>query len=161
MRSILRNNVEPRFCWAILELMRTRPANRPLAVLTHLIVAMAIALASLLPTRAAWAVDRDVKAILVGGGYGLVGGTLLGAVSLPFTQDLRSVFIGTSVGLYLGLAVGVYYVLERDREGNPLRQGAAPAADGASAARESRGLEPSESAGFKALVQVQVPVFRF
>jgi hypothetical protein len=83
-----------------------------------LLVTGAMALAVPTPAKA---MDRNVKALLVAGSYGMVGGTLLGALSLPFTQNVRSMFVGTSLGLYLGLAVGVYYVVERDNPGNPLR----------------------------------------
>lgn len=71
----------------------------------------------LAPTRA-WALDRDVRRVLVAGGYGMAAGTVLGALSVPFTQNVRTMFVGTSLGLYLGLVVGVYYVLDQD---NPLR----------------------------------------
>ncbi len=64
-------------------------------------------------TPSAHAMSRDVRAVLVAGAYGLAGGTALGLVSFPATQSPRSIFIGTSVGLYLGLAAGIVYVLQR------------------------------------------------
>jgi hypothetical protein len=70
---------------------------------------------------AARAMDRDLRAVLVAGGYGVLGGTVLGLASYPLTRDTRSIFIGTSVGLYLGLLVGIYFVIDRDSPGNPLR----------------------------------------
>jgi hypothetical protein len=81
----------------------------------------ALLLVESMPSPAS-ALDRDVKAILVAGEYGILGGTVIGAATLPFSQNLRSVFIGSSVGLYLGLAVGIYYVMERDSPHNPLRR---------------------------------------
>jgi hypothetical protein len=71
--------------------------------------------------KPAQAIDRDVKAVLVASEYGMLGGTVLGLAALPFSQDIRNVFIGTSVGLYLGIAVGIYYVYNRYEEENPLR----------------------------------------
>src|SRR3954466_11452280 len=67
------------------------------------------------------ALDRNVRSVLVGGGYGLLGGTLVGLLSYPLTRDARSIFIGSSVGLYLGIIVGVYNASERDNPDNPLR----------------------------------------
>ena len=64
------------------------------------------------------AIDRDLRSVLVGGGYGLLGGTLVGLVSYPLTRDARSIFIGSSVGLYLGLVVGAYNAIDRDSPGN-------------------------------------------
>jgi hypothetical protein len=60
--------------------------------------------------------SRDVRAVLVISAYGLVGGTLLGLAALPFNQDARTVFIGSSLGLYLGIAVGHYYVYDRHQQ---------------------------------------------
>src|SRR5579885_2654351 len=81
--------------------------------------ASVLALAFLVP-RPAGAIDRDMKSILVGGGYGLLGGTALGLASYPLTRDPRSIWIGTSVGLYLGILIGVYNAISRDDPGNPL-----------------------------------------
>ena len=39
---------------------------------------------------------------------------------LPFSQNVRTVFIGTSVGLYLGIVVGLYYVYDRYDQESPL-----------------------------------------
>src|SRR3954469_16001642 len=76
--------------------------------------------ASVLP-RPVMALDRDVRSVLVGGGYGLLGGTLVGLVSYPLTRDARSIFIGSSVGLYLGIMVGAYNAIDRGNPDNPLR----------------------------------------
>ena len=57
------------------------------------------------------------------GFYGMVGGTVVGFLTVPATGTLRSAFIGSSVGLYLGVAVGVFYWMERDNPGNPLKRG--------------------------------------
>jgi hypothetical protein len=76
---------------------------------------------ALAPVRPAHAVDRDVRAVLIGGLYGMAGGTILGLASYPFTQKPRSIFIGTSIGLYLGIAVGFYYIWNRYDPENPLQ----------------------------------------
>jgi hypothetical protein len=79
-----------------------------------------MAIAVVIP-RPARAMDKDVRSVLVGGGYGLLGGTLLGLASYPLTRDARSVWIGSSVGLYLGLVVGIYYAIDRNNPENPLK----------------------------------------
>jgi hypothetical protein len=82
---------------------------------------LALAVLASAPPRPAAAMDRDVRSVLVGGGYGLLGGAVLGLVAYPITQNPRSIAVGTSIGLYLGLALGFYYVWERDNPENPLR----------------------------------------
>lgn len=72
-------------------------------------------------SKPALAIDRDVRSVIVAGGYGILGGTILGLASYPLTRDGRSVFIGSSVGLYLGIIAGIYYVMDRDNPENPLR----------------------------------------
>src|SRR3954470_6605564 len=86
--------------------------------------ALSLMVAAIIP-RPVMAIDRDLRSVLIGGGYGLLGGTVLGLASWPLTRDTRSIFIGSSVGLYLGIAVGIYYALERDNPENPLRADAA------------------------------------
>lgn len=51
----------------------------------------------------------NVKRVIVFGAYGTAFGTLGGLVSLPLSRDWRTLFLGSSVGLYLGLAVGIVY----------------------------------------------------
>ena len=75
---------------------------------------------SLMPVHAQ-AMDRDVKSVIVAGEYGLVGGTILGLATVPFSQNIRTIFIGSSAGLYLGIAVGFYYITHRDDPDNPFR----------------------------------------
>ena len=54
--------------------------------------------------------DPKVKAISSMAIYGTVGGALLGAAALAFDADGRSVAVGASVGLYLGLIFGGYVI---------------------------------------------------
>lgn len=68
----------------------------------------------------AHAVHRDVKSVLTFSAYGLAAGTLVGLASFPLTQNNRSVFVGSSMGLYLGMIVGIYYINHRYDPGNPL-----------------------------------------
>lgn len=67
--------------------------------------------------------DRDVRSVLRTSAYGALAGTALGVVSLPATKSVRGVFIGTSLGLYLGIAIGIYHITHRDDPGNPLNRG--------------------------------------
>lgn len=119
--------------------------------------------------RPAHALSRDVKAVLIISGYGMAGGTILGAAALPFNQDLRTVFIGTSIGLYLGIAVGFYYIYDRYAQENPIetrprgrvRQSSAVDQELRALAltRTTSGFEASPAA--RAPLRVDVPVLRF
>ena len=55
--------------------------------------------------------DARIKALGSMAAYGTVGGALLGTASLAFDAPGRSVAIGASIGLYLGLIFGSYVVL--------------------------------------------------
>ena len=59
----------------------------------------------------ALSIEPKVKAVLTMAGYGTVGGALLGAASLAFDTGGRSVAIGASVGLYVGLIFGSFIVV--------------------------------------------------
>ncbi len=69
----------------------------------------------------AHAISQDMRTVIRGGTYGLVGGTIVGLAVLPLTGSVRGVFIGSSLGLYMGILMGVYRVTNRDDLGNPLR----------------------------------------
>ena len=54
---------------------------------------------------------------------------MLGLAALPFNQNVRTVFIGTSLGLYLGIALGFYFVMDRrEQEGRTGRHAGLPGA---------------------------------
>ena len=59
----------------------------------------------------AWAFSPKAKTIGLNAVYGSVGGALLGVSSLAFGAKGRVVAKGASLGLYLGLAFGVYVVM--------------------------------------------------
>lgn len=59
----------------------------------------------------ALSIEPKVKAVITMAGYGTVGGALLGAASLAFDTGGRSVAIGASVGLYIGLIFGSFIVV--------------------------------------------------
>lgn len=65
------------------------------------------------------AMDRDLRALITFGQYGLLGGTVVGLATVPFTHGIRSMFLGSSIGLYMGIAAGVYHITHRDDPGNP------------------------------------------
>ncbi|MCC7440823.1 MAG: hypothetical protein IT285_04275 [Bdellovibrionales bacterium] len=77
--------------------------------------------AALCAPRPAHAMSREVKTVLVTGIYGAGAGTVLGLTTYPITGELRSVVMGTSVGLYLGIALGIYFICTPDDPGNPHR----------------------------------------
>lgn len=65
------------------------------------------------------AMSSDVRTVLTTGVYGIVGGTVLGLAAYPFTRSTRGIFIGTAIGLYFGLAAGIYHINNRDNPENP------------------------------------------
>ncbi len=95
---------------------------RPLLVVLVLVTA----LVSATPARAT---DRDVKAVMTAGGYGILVGTVAGLIAWPLTGSERAIFMGSSIGLYLGIGAGFYHISNRDEPGNPLRAG--PSTSGA------------------------------
>ena len=75
-----------------------------------------LAVTALAPQRVQ-AVDRDVLFVIETAQYGLIGGTVLGLASLPMTHNARTIFIGSSIGLYLGIAAGLYLIFDREPSG--------------------------------------------
>lgn len=63
------------------------------------------------PARAV--LDQDTRTLIRTSEYGLVAGTAAGLLMWPLSGQLRSVFIGSSIGLYVGIVVGVYHIFER------------------------------------------------
>lgn len=95
---------------------------RPLARSKPLVVGVLSVVSVFLATcPCAQAFNRDQRTVATAGLYGTLVGTLVGLVTLPVTQSGRNVFVGSSVGLYLGLAVGLYHMNHRDDPDNPLR----------------------------------------
>ncbi|OFZ79238.1 MAG: hypothetical protein A2583_01120 [Bdellovibrionales bacterium RIFOXYD1_FULL_53_11] len=88
---------------------------------TGVILMMLFVSGALVPGQA-HALHKDVKAVIILAAYGAVGGTAMGAVAYPFTSRFRTVLMGTSIGLYLGIAAGVYHISHRDDPGNPFNQ---------------------------------------
>src|SRR5262245_35933188 len=71
----------------------------------------------------AHAVTREVRNVFTTTVYGIGGGTILGLISYPFTRDPKTIFMGSSIGGYLGFAIGIYHISHRDDPGNPLHYG--------------------------------------
>ncbi len=60
----------------------------------------------------AWAeMDPKVKVVSSMAVYGAVGGAFLGTASLAFGTEVRTIFVGASLGLYAGILFGSYIVL--------------------------------------------------
>lgn len=51
---------------------------------------------------------EPVRAVSRWGAAGLATGALTGVVVAPIAQSARPIFLGASVGLYLGVVVGLY-----------------------------------------------------
>lgn len=106
----------------------------------------------------AFCVPRDQKAIATSGLYGIGGGMLAGLLLFPVARTSRTIFIGGSVGLYLGIAVGVYHIYHRDDPGNPLstRSASLPSQGEVPGAMQIGQRNPAEPE-----VEISLPVLRF
>jgi hypothetical protein len=117
--------------------------------LRHLAIALGL-IASLFCSTRSYAIDSDTRAVIKTGAYGLLGGAALGAAILPLTDSgARSVFIGASVGLYLGIIVGIYYITHKDDPDVPFR------------VSQSGSLQLGEEIEPKVIAKMEVPVLRF
>ena len=67
--------------------------------------------------------NQNTRTVFRTAEIGAIGGGIVGVAMLPFAgTGARGVFVGASVGLYLGIAVGFFLVSERrDAEHNPTR----------------------------------------
>ncbi|MGK5084080.1 hypothetical protein WDW37_12355 [Bdellovibrionota bacterium FG-1] len=96
----------------MLDFRGNSPKKKSLLVTAWMVVGIFAAGVTVAPL--ARAMDPDVQTVLLAGEYGLAGGTILGVASLPMSRDVRTIFIGSSVGLYLGIAVGLYFVFSAE-----------------------------------------------
>lgn len=67
-----------------------------------------------------------IKGIMIGTGYGLLGGTCLGIASLAFSQNpsknFRNIAVGASIGLYAGILFGTYIGIKAKKQQEYLEQ---------------------------------------
>jgi hypothetical protein len=82
--------------------------------------AFALALLLAIAPLQAHALSRNTSTVVTTSLYGIVGGAALGLVAWPLTGSSRALGIGASLGLWLGIAVGIYHNGHRDDPGNPL-----------------------------------------
>lgn len=115
-----------------------------------------VTVATLVTAPSAHAIHPNIRRVLIFGGYGLVLGSVVGLVTVPLSQDFRTLFMGSSVGLYVGLALGVYYAATFDDPNNPFRG----IPTGELSQLNLPVLHPSIR-GDAPLVWLQVPVVRF
>lgn len=66
---------------------------------------------SFMGATSAYALDAKAKALATMALYGTVGGAMLGTASMAFGTSERSIAVGASLGLYVGLIFGGYVVL--------------------------------------------------
>lgn len=78
-------------------------------ILTSIFVCLAIALST--SNAQAQQFDPRLKMMLTMAGYGAVGGALLGTASLAFDSKPRAVAKGASLGLYAGILLGGYILV--------------------------------------------------
>jgi len=71
-------------------------------------------------SSSAYAVSQDVSDVVKTSLWGAAGGTALGLVAFPITGEFKNIFVGSSIGLYMGIAAGLYLITHRDDPNNPL-----------------------------------------
>ncbi|MGZ3689438.1 MAG: hypothetical protein ACXVBW_14140 [Bdellovibrionota bacterium] len=64
----------------------------------------------------AQAVDRRVKSFFFWSAIGLGAGTVVGFATLPAHQSLSGAFIGSGVGLFLGVVMGTYLAINIEQD---------------------------------------------
>ncbi len=79
---------------------------------------ISILIVTAVPARAELA--RSTKTVIKTSAYGALAGLALGAASYPAHRNLRGIFMGASIGLYLGIAAGAYSVWSEDSGDAPL-----------------------------------------
>lgn len=127
-----------------IELVRCKTSH-PLGFIARFMLfalVLSVGLSVTIGAPRAQALERDSRTMLKAGGYGLLAGTAVGLLTWPVSKTSRSVFIGSSIGLYLGLAVGIYHITHRDDPSNPLRADSGPIPP-APAALAPGGSEPA------------------
>jgi hypothetical protein len=123
-------------------------------------------------TASARVTRKDVLIVGTTSLYGMAAGTVLGLASLPAHQSVRGVFQGTSLGLYIGIIVGLYHLQHQDDPENPLRLSQSSFSgsghqsrmeDEVAAISASSGypLSPQLSPKEVPLVEIAYPVFQF
>ncbi len=124
----------------------------PLRFTRAMIAVYLFSLAAALAPRPARAMSSEVRGVIRIGGYGILGGTLLGLTAYPMTGKVQTVFLGSSVGLYVGLAIGLVYALESEHEPAPWQQ-----------SFQEMPLETTQAtaAAPPALFVLNTPVYRF
>lgn len=79
-----------------------------------LLLCLSLTLLSSRNAQALQAQPVNVRAFMLTTTYGIVAGALLGAASLALSEspgdNLRNIAMGASIGLYLGIGIGVYQV---------------------------------------------------
>ena len=77
-----------------------------------------------LAPRQSNAVSKNVRTVWVTGSYGILVGAGMGLIAWPLTGGgIRTLFMGMSVGLYLGIIIGIYHNQSRNDPNNPFRNG--------------------------------------
>lgn len=79
-------------------------------IMKKLLISMTL-IFTLLFSSSAMALDPKLKILGTMSGYGVVGGTLLGAASMAFGASGKAIARGASLGLYGGLIFGTYVIL--------------------------------------------------
>ena len=123
----------------------------PLSNFKRGVIALLLAISILTSSEKAHATYSDGSTFIWMALYGMAAGTLMGLVAAPITQSGRSIFIGTSVGLYLGTAVSIYHFTHRYDPENPI-----------SPANPDYGQGIRNSApGFQPIIAFSVPIATF
>ena len=86
----------------------------------------------------------------------------MGLGLVPFTKEIRTMFIGTSVGLVLGIIAGVYHINNRDNPQNPFNNNFQPfPAEDPNYPANPEGMQSPDKAPPAILMMASYSVFRF
>lgn len=90
-----------------------RTVLRTAAIVLGLNLGALVVISATVPTEA-HALSKDTRVLLKSGLYGTLVGAGTGLLSHALGAETQTIFVGASVGLYMGLALGAYYVWDRD-----------------------------------------------
>ena len=128
------------------------------------LVVVFFSLAGFSPRAVSAGETSDLKTLEVFSLYGAGAGTVVGLATVPFSKEIKTMFIGTSVGLVLGIIAGVYHINNRDNPQNPFNNNFQPfPAEDPNYPKESNeeGMQSPDKAPPAILVMASYSVFRF
>ena len=103
----------------------------------------------------------DLKTLEVFSLYGAGAGTVVGLAGVPFSKSIKTMFVGTSVGLVLGIIAGVYHINNRNNPQNPFNNDFQPFPSEDPNYPKDEGMQSPDKAPPAILMMASYPVLRF